>query len=114
MVKDKYIYSLEMAVRDYELDFQCVVHNSNYQRYLEHARHAFLEEHGGSMTAMHAAGVDPMVSKITIEYKSPLRGGDKGRELLRRAPALMITDPEKQVFTVCSTLHCLQDVGASS
>lgn len=77
MVKDKYIYSLEMAVRDYELDFQCVVHNSNYQRYLEHARHAFLEEHGGSMTAMHAAGVDPMVSKITIEYKSPLRGGDK-------------------------------------
>jgi len=38
----------------------------------------------------------------------------RGRELLRRAPALMITDPEKQVFTVCSTLHCLQDVGASS
>ncbi|MBQ8365182.1 MAG: acyl-CoA thioesterase [Bacteroidaceae bacterium] len=77
MDTSKYIYSLEMAVRDYELDFQCVVHNSNYQRYLEHARHAFLEEHGGSMTAMHAAGVDPMVSKITIEYKSPLRGGDK-------------------------------------
>ena len=77
MDTSRYIYSLEMAVRDYELDFQCVVHNSNYQRYLEHARHAFREEHGGSKTAMHAAGVDPMVSKITIEYKSPLRGGDK-------------------------------------
>lgn len=77
MITDKYIYSIEMGVRDYELDFQCVVHNSNYQRYLEHARHAFLEERGGSMTAMHAAGVDPMVSKITIEYKSPLRGGDR-------------------------------------
>ena len=26
----------------------------------------------------------------------------------------MITDPEKQVFTVCYILHCLQDVGALS
>lgn len=38
----------------------------------------------------------------------------RGRELLRRAPGSMITDPEKQVFTVCCILHCLQDVGASS
>lgn len=38
----------------------------------------------------------------------------RGRELLRRAPGLMITDPEKQVFTVCYILHCLQDVGALS
>ena len=56
MVKDKYIYSLEMAVRDYELDFQCVVHNSNYQRYLEHARHAFLEEHGGTDAGKSGSG----------------------------------------------------------
>ena len=72
-----YIYELEFKVRDYELDFQGVVNNSNYQHYLEHARHEFLKTRGGSMSALHDAGVDPMVSKITIEYKSPLRGGDE-------------------------------------
>ena len=71
-----YAYKHKMSVRDYELDFQGVVHNSNYQRYLEHARHEFLKTRGGSMSALHNAGVDPMVSKITIEYKLPLRGGD--------------------------------------
>lgn len=71
-----YIFKYEMDVRDYELDFQGVVNNSNYQHYLEHARHQFLKTHGGSMSALHDAGVDPMVSKITIEYKKPLRGGD--------------------------------------
>ncbi len=72
-----YVYRYTMSVRDYELDFQGVVNNSNYQHYLEHARHEFLKTRGGSMSALHDAGVDPMVSKITIEYKSPLRGGDE-------------------------------------
>lgn len=74
---DKYAYKLEMKVRDYECDFQGVVHNSNYQRYLEHARHEFLEAHGYCMSKLHDAGVDPMVSKITIEYKWPLRGSER-------------------------------------
>ena len=81
-----------MTVRDYELDFQGVVHNSNYQRYLEHARHEFLKSRGGSMSALHDAGVDPMVSKITIEYKWPLRGGDDffvGVNLVREGAKLV-------------------------
>lgn len=74
---EEYVYKHKMSVRDYELDFQGVVNNSNYQHYLEHARHEFLKTRGGSMSALHDAGVDPMVSKITIEYKTPLRGGDE-------------------------------------
>ena len=73
---NNYAFTYTMSVRDYELDFQGVVNNSNYQHYLEHARHEFLKTRGGSMSALHDAGVDPMVSKITIEYKHPLRGGD--------------------------------------
>lgn len=75
-IMNEYAYTCTMSVRDYELDFQGVVNNSNYQHYLEHARHEFLKTRGGSMSALHDAGVDPMVSKITIEYKYPLRGGD--------------------------------------
>ena len=88
----EYAYKHEMTVRDYELDFQGVVHNSNYQRYLEHARHEFLKSRGGSMSALHDAGVDPMVSKITIEYKWPLRGGDDffvGVNLVREGAKLV-------------------------
>ena len=74
---DKYKFCIEMKVRDYECDIQGVVNNANYQHYLEHARHEFLESIGGSFTHLHEQGIDPMVSKVTIEYKRPLRGGDK-------------------------------------
>ena len=87
-----YAFEYEMEVRDYELDFQGVVNNSNYQHYLEHARHQFLKTRGGSMSALHDAGVDPMVSKISIEYKRPLRGGDSfvvGVNMLREGAKLV-------------------------
>jgi acyl-CoA thioester hydrolase len=74
---DKYGFSLEMKVRDYECDIQGVVNNANYQHYLEYARHEFLEQTGGSFSQLHTQGVDLMVSKITLEYKRPLRGGDR-------------------------------------
>lgn len=73
---EDYKFKLEMKVRDYECDIQGVVNNANYQHYLEHARHEFLESIGGSFSRMHEQGMDPMVSKITLEYKRPLRGGD--------------------------------------
>ena len=74
---ENYIYRLEMKVRDYECDIQGVVNNANYQHYLEYARHEFLEYIGGSFSQMHDEGFDMMVSKITLEYKRPLRGGDR-------------------------------------
>ena len=77
MQMENYCYKLEMKVRDYECDIQGVVNNANYQHYLEHARHEFLEHIGGSFSQLHEQGVDPMVSRITLEYKRPLRGGDR-------------------------------------
>lgn len=87
-----YIFEVEMKVRDYECDIQGVVNNANYQHYLEHARHEFLESIGGSFSSMHSQGFDPMVSKVTIEYKRPLRGGEKfvvGINLVRKGAKLI-------------------------
>ena len=77
MDKDKYIYCLEMKVRDYECDLQGVVNNANYQHYMEHARHEFLESHGENFGRLHNEGIDAMVAKVQIEYKLPLISGDK-------------------------------------
>ncbi len=73
----KYVYELEFKVRDYECDLQGIVNNANYQHYIEHARHEFLEEKGISFAALHAKGVDTVVARMTLNYKTPLRSGDR-------------------------------------
>lgn len=73
----KYCYAMEFGVRDYELDCEQIVNNANYLHYMEHTRHSFCEEAGLSFTEMHRRGIDPVVSKVEIEYKSSLRGGDR-------------------------------------
>lgn len=75
--KKEYLFLLEMKVRDYECDLQGVVNNSNYQRYMEHARHEFLESIGDNFSKMHDEGYDAMVSKVEISFKQPLRSGDR-------------------------------------
>ena len=73
----KYIYELEMKVRDYECDLQGIVNNANYQHYLEHTRHEFLLTTGVSFAELHQKGIDVVVSKITMSFKTPLRSGDE-------------------------------------
>jgi acyl-CoA thioester hydrolase len=70
-------YSLKFIVRDYECDLQGVVNNANYQHYLEHARHEFLISKGVSFADLHNEGIDLTVTKVEIEYKSPLKSRDE-------------------------------------
>lgn len=74
---DKYIYELKMKVRDYECDLQGIVNNANYQHYLEHTRHEFLTEMGVSFAKLHEEGIDPVVARLTMAFKTPLRSGDE-------------------------------------
>ena len=70
-------------MRDYELDIQGIVNNANYQHYFEHARHAYLKSLGLDFAAMHVSGLDPVVYRIEIDYKSPLRSGERFEVRLR-------------------------------
>ena len=72
-----YIFSVELKVRDYECDLQGVVNNANYQHYMEHARHEFLEAAGSNFGKLHDEGIDAMVAKVEIEYKNALHSGDR-------------------------------------
>ena len=94
MNPENYIFTHEMKVRDYECDLQGVVNNANYQHYMEHARHEFLESLGVNFGKLHEDGIDAMVAKITIEYKLPLRSGDKfviGINLQRQGAKIIFT-----------------------
>ena len=69
-------FSLEMAVRDYELDSEGIVNNAIYLHYFEHTRHAFCLAAGYSFDQMKADGIIPVAAHIEIDYKTPLRSGD--------------------------------------
>ena len=73
----QYIYQFEMKTRDYECDVQGVVNNANYQHYLEVARHEFIQSIGESFEGWHRRGIDVMVSKVIINYKASLHGGEE-------------------------------------
>ena len=65
----EYIFSAEIAVRDYELDCEGVVNNANYLHYLEHTRHLFCEWAGFSFKQMQEQGIDPMLNRIEVDYR---------------------------------------------
>jgi len=72
-----FTYELDFKVRDYECDLQGIVNNSVYQNYLEHTRHEFLLENNVSFDLLHQQGVDAVVARIEMAYKTPLKSGDE-------------------------------------
>jgi len=72
-----YKYELEFKVRDYECDIQGIVNNAVYQNYLEHTRHEFIKQAGLDFAKLHEEKIDPVVYRIEIDYKLPLKSGDE-------------------------------------
>ncbi|MDR0427911.1 MAG: acyl-CoA thioesterase [Dysgonamonadaceae bacterium] len=105
---EKKIFETEIKVRDYECDAQGIVNNANYQHYYEITRHEFLESIGISFSDSHDEGIDPVVSRIEIFYKAPLKGGDRiiSSMTVKRKGARIIfnqTIKRKSDNTLCST-----------
>ncbi len=89
MSLDNYTFSHEMEVRDYELDMQGIVNNSVYQNYLEHTRHLFLKTIGIDFRVFTERGIDMVVVRAELDYRSPLRSGDRfvvGIDMVRESP----------------------------
>lgn len=76
-MNDKYVFELKMKVRDYECDLQGIVNNANYQHYIEHTRHEYLLSLGVSFAKLHEEGIDPVVARLNMAFKTPLRSGDE-------------------------------------
>ncbi len=73
----RYIFETEMEVRDYECDIEGIVNNANYLHYTEHTRHLFLRSRGLSFAQMHEKGIDAVVARMNLQFKTPLRCDDR-------------------------------------
>ena len=114
----KYIFTLEMAVRDYELDSEGIVNNANYLHYLEHTRHAFVKREGIPFGSLTRSGLVPVVKRLEIEYSVPLVSGDVmlSRLWLERQGARFIfhqdifkKDSGQPVVAAVVTIVCIED-----
>ena len=76
-MKKSYIFQLEMMVRDYECDIQGIMNNANYLHFMEHTRHQFLLTEGVSFIDLHHRGIDCVVARITVSFKTPLKSDDR-------------------------------------
>ena len=68
--------TLPIRIKAYEIDAMGVVSNIVYVKWLEDARHAFLEKYF-SYDKMIETGISPVMMKNEITYKKPLRITDK-------------------------------------
>ncbi len=69
-------HTCEFEVRDYEIDSEGIVNNAIYLHYMEHARHNFCREAGMSYERMRELGMMPVVARIEVNYRTPLRSND--------------------------------------
>lgn len=74
---DKYVFQMPMQVRDYEVDAEGIVNNAEYLHYMEHTRHEFCKKAGFSFREMQRDGIDPVVTRIEVDYKHSLGLGDE-------------------------------------
>jgi acyl-CoA thioester hydrolase len=71
------LHQENFEVRDNELDAQGVVNNANYFVYMAHARHKYIALLGLNFDEMARRGQNCFLISSTIEFKQPLRSGNK-------------------------------------
>jgi len=73
---EQFQFPLTFHVRDYECDFQGIVNNAMYLHYVEHCRHEYAKQIGLDVVALAKQGINLVVIRAELDYKSPLRSGD--------------------------------------
>ncbi|GLC38742.1 hypothetical protein PLESTB_001454600 [Pleodorina starrii] len=69
-------YSVEMRVRDYELDQFNVVNNAVYSSFFQHGRHEAFEALGHNVDDYARRGTPLALSQLNITFRAPLRSRD--------------------------------------
>jgi len=113
----EYQFHASLQVRDYEIDAEGIVNNAVYLHYMEHTRHLFCRNAGMSFGQMRKQGIDPVVARIEIDYKTPLRHDDEMiscLNLMRHGPTFIFEqDIYRNDGALCAhgrvTIACLKN-----
>lgn len=73
----EYSFTIDMKVRDYEVDMEGVVNHAVYLHYLEHARHEFLLSRGVDFAEYTKKGIYMFIVRAEVDYKQSLKSGDR-------------------------------------
>lgn len=76
---DEWLHTVEMDVRDSDIDFQGVVANHVYQQYFGHANNLMIKAVGFDIIKLHQDGFDCVIARVEIDYNRPLFFGDRLR-----------------------------------
>lgn len=105
-------------VHYYETDKMGIVHHSNYIRWMEEARVAYLEQIGAGFAAMEARGLQSPVVSVSCKYRRPTRFDEQIRILVRiskynsvvlRVSYEMYSQTTGELTTTASSEHCFVD-----
>jgi acyl-CoA thioester hydrolase len=108
-------------VQYYETDKMGVAHHSNYIRWMEEARIAFLEEMGWGYDRMEAIGIISPVVSLRCDYKNPTTFNDcvtirvwiQGYNGVRLTVAYEMVGPVGQIVLTGTSVHCFQNTAGS-
>ena len=76
--RSSFRHSTRIRVRNYEIDWQGIVHNANYLLYFETGRIAYLEQIGIPVSIDTIRGESRIVvARNEINYRSPARFGEE-------------------------------------
>ena len=70
-------FSIDMEVRDNELDSQGIVNNANYMIYLSHARHKHVHQIGINFDEYTKRNQKLIVTSCTMKFKNSLLANDQ-------------------------------------
>jgi acyl-CoA thioester hydrolase len=77
MDKNRFKHTIQVRVRNYDIDWQGIVHNANILLYCEEGRFAYLEHLGVDFDLAKMQRVSkPVIVRNEIDYKSPARFGE--------------------------------------
>lgn len=112
------IYSYSHRIQYYETDGMRIVHHSNYIRWMEEARIAFMEDIGYGYDHMEQDGISIPVLSVTCNYKVMMHFGQTCRidvRIVKLTPVRMSLCYEfydAETGTLCGTAasgHCFID-----
>lgn len=98
MPKRPFLITLPITVKTYDIDFANIVHNAVYIRWLEDLRTQVLADYY-SIEEMIADGISPILIRTEIDYRVPVRFGDK------LVGQMWVSNLERTRWTILTEMH---------